>query len=122
MKSYTKDEPSSLLSARKLLSYELTITSNIDNFPKKFRHNLVDRIINITLDIMGNVRYAYNNFDKSEKLNGINKAISECDLLKDILPCVLDALHPKCSINHWNLLIDDLLKQLENWKGSLMKK
>lgn len=122
MKSYTKDDPPSILSARSLMIYELKITNNINNFPKKYRHNLVDRIINTTVSLMEDIRTAYNGYDKTEKIKYINSAITKCDCLKDILPCILEALHPKISINHWNHLLDELKTQLEKWKGSLIKK
>lgn len=122
MKSYTKDDPPSLLSARSLMTYELKITNNVNNFPKKYRHNLVDGIINTTISLMGDIRFAYNGYDKTEKIKYINSAIAKCDSLKDILPCILEVLHPKTSINYWNHLIDDVETQLEKWKGSLIKK
>lgn len=122
MKSYTKDNPPSLISARKLMTYEMHITSNSNNFPKKFRHSIVDNIMNTTFELMAHIRIAYESYNKDDKINNIDIAIVKCEILKDLLPCILDTLHPKCSVNYWNNLIDDVKKQLKNWKGSLMNR
>lgn len=120
VKTYTKDNPPAVLSARKLMTYELKVTASSNNFPKKFRHSIVDKILNTTFELMTCIRAAYEGYDKNNKINYINTAIVKCENVKDILPCVLETLHPQCSINHWNALIDDVEKQLKDWKGSLM--
>ena len=39
------------IDAEKLCEHTLIITNNLNNFPKKYRFTLVDRILRITFDI-----------------------------------------------------------------------
>lgn len=120
MKSYTRDNPEVILTIRKLMTYELKITGNNNNFPKKYRHNIVDDILHSTYRMLRMTRKAYDEYDKTRKVRYIEEALSECDVIKDVLPCVLEVLHPSCSIDYWNTILDATKKQLSDWRASLM--
>lgn len=81
MKTYTKDNPPSLLSARKLMTYEMHVTSNSNNFPKKFRHSIVDNILNTTFELMAHIRIALGNqintIVSNLYLDGMDKFITQ---------------------------------------------
>lgn len=55
MKSYAKDDPDVILAIRKLMTHEMKIMGNSNNFPKKFRHNIVDNILNSTYEMVKKV-------------------------------------------------------------------
>lgn len=120
MKKYTKENPEVILQIRKLMIYEMKVTGNSNNFPKKYRHNIVDDILRSTYRMIRMARKAYDDYDKNHKARYIEEAAAECNVIKDILPCVLEVLHPSCSIDYWNKLLDETLKQLETWKKSLL--
>lgn len=43
------------IDAEKLCKHTLIITNNLDNFPKKYRFTLVDRVLRVAFDIHDNI-------------------------------------------------------------------
>lgn len=102
--------------AEKLCKHTLIITNNLDNFPTKYRFTLVDRVLRISFDIHDYICDANNTFDMSERVDLIQRSISSCRKMKMYTRMVLEVLHPKCSVSYWDKLIDNIEKQLRNWK------
>lgn len=66
------------IDAEKLCKHTLKITSNLKNFPKKYRFTLVDKLVNLTFEIHDNICDANNSFDQDERILFIQKGISSC--------------------------------------------
>lgn len=109
------------LDAEKLCKHTLTITNNLNNFPKKYRFTLVDRILSITFDIHDLICDANNTFDMQERIVLLGKAISVCRKLKFYVRMCHEVIKPKCSIGYWNETICNIEKQLLNWKTATKK-
>ena len=104
------------IDAEKLCKHTLKITSNLKNFPKKYRFTLVDKLVNLTFEIHDNICDANNSFQQEERIWYIQKGISSCRKIEMYIRMVQEVLHPKCSIPYYEKLVDDIRKQLENWK------
>ena len=98
------------IDAEKLCKHTLIITNNLNNFPKKYRFTLVDRILRITFDIHDDICNANNSYD-----------IASCRKLKFYVRMCNEVLKPKCSISYWDELISGIEKQLLNWRVSTKK-
>ena len=112
-----KEEIKVLVDAKKLATHTLIVTNNLNNFPKKYRFTLVDKIVRCSLDICNYIIEA-NTYSGEIRRKWQTKAITECDKMKLYIEISLVALHPKCSINYWTSLIDDIERQLRNWRRS----
>lgn len=66
------------IDAEKLCKHTLKITSNLKNFPKKYRFTLVDKLVRLTFDIHDNICDANNSFNKDERIYYIQRGISCC--------------------------------------------
>lgn len=107
------------LDAEALCKHTLRITNNLDNFPKKYRFTLVDRILSITFDVHDYICDANNTFDAAERTRNIDLAVSSCRKLKFYVRMCHEILKPKCSVEHWNDYIAKIEKQLRSWKTSI---
>lgn len=101
--------------AEKLCLYTLGITQNLNNFPKKYRHTLVDRILNITFDIADHIDSANILFGE-DRLYYITLALGDCRKNKRYIRMVYEKLHPECSIPYWDSLVTDVEEQLLKWQ------
>lgn len=109
------------IEAEKLCKHTLTVTSNLNNFPKKYRFTLVDRIVRISFDIHDNICDANNSYNMEERVWYIEKAISQCRKMKFYVRLCQEILRPKCSIEYWDQLIAGIEKQLQNWRTATKK-
>lgn len=109
-----------MVSAEKLCCHTLKVTQNLNNFPKKWRFTLVDRLVSCSMDIFDNIQDA-NIFRGEQRIEYINRAISNCRKMKAYLRLVYEVLKPECSIPFWNDMVDDIEKQLTNWRASTKK-
>ena len=105
------------MDAKKLATHTIKVTNNLNNFPKKYRYNIVDKIINASLLICNYIVEA-NNFNGSTRIAYQTKAIAECEKMKIYIELALNVLHVKCSISYWNRLIDTVETQLKKWRKS----
>ena len=96
---YTKNETPVMRDSRKLCYYTLRVTQNLNNFPKKYRYTLVDRLISSALDIHDNISDANLSWG-SERIAYQTEAIKSCRKMDFYLQCVYEVLKPKCSIPH----------------------
>lgn len=104
------------IDAEKLCKHTLKITSNLKNFPKKYRFTLVDKVVRLTFDVHDNICDANNSFNKDERIYYIQRAISCCRKLDMYIRLVKEVLKPKCSISYWGDMVNSIVSQLENWK------
>lgn len=109
------------IDAEKLCKRTLIITNNLNNFPKKYRFTLVDRILRITFDIHDDICNANNSYDMAKRVFYIENAIASCRKLKFYVRMCNEVLKPKCSISYWDELISGIEKQLLNWRVSTKK-
>lgn len=112
-----KEQIKVLVDAKKLSIHTMKVTNNLNNFPKKYRFTLVDKIVRSSLDICNYIIEA-NTFSGEKRKLYQTKAISECTKMKLYLEIVLEVLHPSCSINYWAKSIDNVELQLRNWRKS----
>lgn len=115
-----KQEIPVLVATEKLCFHTLKICNNINNFPKKWRYTLVDRTINSTLDIRDNISKA-NHESGDDRIYYINQSIRSCEDLKFYIKACHEVLHPQCSIPFWDSMVEDIEKQLQNWKSYTRK-
>lgn len=116
----SKQEIPVLVSAENLCAHTMKICNNINNFPKKWRYTLVDRTINATLDIRQYINEA-NHESGEERVYCIDKSIRSCEDLKFYIKLCHEVLHPQCSIPYWDEMVENIEKQLHNWKSYTRK-
>lgn len=117
---YTKNETPVMRDSRKLCYYTLRVTQNLNNFPKKYRYTLVDRLISSALDIHDNISDANLSWG-SERIVYQTEAIKSCRKMDFYLQCVYEVLKPKCSIPHWSAMLENIEKQIVNWRAATKK-
>ena len=104
----------------KLFNHTLRVTQNLNNFPKKYRYTLVDKILNLSMDIYDNISDA--NYSRNEKrIEHQEEAIKACRKLKFYLRQIYDVLHPECSMSYWAEMVKKIQDQLINWKAATEK-
>lgn len=111
----TKNEIKVKVDAKHLACHTLKVTQNLNNFPKKYRFTLVDKLVSCSLNILSNIEDA-NSYGGLQRIRYQTQAISECEKLKVYLEITMNVLHPKCSISYWNSLVDEVEQQLKNWR------
>lgn len=109
-----------IVKAKELAVHSFKLTSNINRYPKKYRHSLVDRIQIKSLDIyetlfeanrINNVTY------KRERCETITKAITLCDelLFYIELSMNLDLLSAS-SAEYWSKMVTDVKYMSLAWR------
>ena len=106
------------IDAKKLCFHTVKVTNNLNNFPKKYRFTLVDRIVRLSFDIYDAIIDA-NETRGVERAEYIPKGIKNCRKMKFYLELALEALKPECSITHWTSMVDKVEMQLGKWKKSI---
>lgn len=112
-----KEEIKVLIDAKQLAKHSLKLTQNLNNFPKKYRFTLVDKIVRSSLDICNYIIEA-NSWQGQMRIKYQTKAVNECEKLKIYLEITLEILRPQCSISNWNSMIDSVETQLKKWRKS----
>lgn len=119
-RSNNKEEPPILRDARKLCYHTLRVTQNLNNFPRKYRYSLVDRLITSSFDIRNNLKDA--NESRGEKRIAYQtQALRHCDKMKFYLQCTYEVLKPECSIPYWDEMISDIEEQAKKWRAATWK-
>lgn len=109
-----------IVKAKELVLHSFKLTSNCNRYPKKYRHSLVDRIQNKSMDIYETLLEAnrINNvtrkYDRCEK---ITRAITLCEeLLCYIeLSMNLDLLNAN-SAEYWSKMVQDVKYMSIAWR------
>ena len=109
-----------IVKAKELMKYTYTLTSNVNRYPKKFRHSLVDRMQNIGMDIYELLLEANRINNKTEKwlrCETITRAIMCCDKLLTYieLSMELNLLNPK-SAEYWSKMVSDVKFMSIAWR------
>ena len=109
-----------MVDAEKLVAHTLKVTQNLNNFPKKYRFTLVDKIVSLAMNIYDNISDA-NLSRNGKRIEHQEEAIKSCRKLKFYLQQTYDILHPQCSIPYWSDMVRKIQDQLINWKASTEK-
>lgn len=109
-----------LIDARRLCEHTLKITSNLNNFPKKYRYTLVDHIVRLTFAIHDGI-YDANGARGEERIYYQTQVIANCHKLKFYIDLTHQVLHPECSVPYWNGLVKGIEEQMSKWRLSTKK-
>lgn len=93
------------IDAEKLCKHTLRITANANNFPKKYRFTLVDRVVRLSMEIHDHICDANNSYDMSERIKHLERGISSCRKMKFYTRLCQEVLKVKCSVPYWDSLI-----------------
>ena len=100
--------------------HSFKLTSNINRYPKKYRHSLVDRIQIKSLDIYETLFEAnrINNVThKRERCETITRAITLCD---EMLFCIELSMNPELlnasSAEYWSKMVTDVKYMSLAWR------
>ena len=109
-----------IVKAKELAVHSFKLTSNCNRYPKKYRHSLVDRIQNKSLEIFETLLEAnrINNVsNKRERCETITKAITFCDelLFYIELSMNLGLLNDK-STAYWSKMVADVKYMSVAWR------
>ena len=109
-----------ILKAKELAVHTLKLTSNCNRYPKKYRHSLVDKMQNKSLDIYTTLFEANrisNVTHKSARLEMITRAIAYCDELLFFieLSMNLELLTDK-SAGYWTKMVSDVKYMSLAWR------
>ena len=109
-----------IVKAKELAVHSFKLTSNANRYPKKYRHSLVDRIQNKSMDIYETLLEAnriHNVTHKRERCETITKAITLCDemLFYIELSMLLDLLNAK-SAEYWSKMVQDIKYMAIAWR------
>lgn len=114
-----------IVKARELMKHTYTLTSNINRYPKKFRHSLVDRMQIVSMDIYELLLEANrinNQTEKRIRCETITKAIMNCDKLLSYieLSMELNLLNPN-SAAYWSKMVSDVKYMAIAWRTAEKK-
>ena len=109
-----------IVKAKELAVHTLKLTSNCNRYPKKYRHSLVDKKQNKSLDIYTTLFEANrisNVTHKSVRLEMITRAIAYCDELLFFieLSMNLELLTDK-SAGYWTKMVSDVKYMSLAWR------
>lgn len=116
----TEKELKVIIKAKELAVHTFTLTSNVNRYPKKFRHSLVDRMQLKSLDIYTELFEANrtnNNTDKEKRLERISNAITYCDELLFFIELSMNLkLLTDNSTEYWTKLVCDVKYMAIAWR------
>lgn len=109
-----------IVKAKELAVHSFRLTSNINRYPKKYRHSLGDRIQLRSLDIYDTLLEAnrINNVNcRSLRCEKITKAIMYCDQLLFYIELSMELTdQTKESIQYWSKLVTDVKYMAIAWR------
>ena len=114
-----------IVKAKDLAVHTFKLTSNCNRYPKKFRHSLVDRMQNKSMDIYESLLEAnriHNVTHKRERCEMITRAVTLCDelLFYIELSMMLELLNDK-SAEYWSKMVTDVKYLALGWRKSEQK-
>ena len=114
-----------IVKAKDLMKHTYTLTSNINRYPKKYRHSLVDRMQIISMDIYENLLDANrisNITDKRFRCETITKSIAGCDKLLTYIELSMELnLLNSASADYWSRMVSDVKHMAIAWRTSEKK-
>ena len=108
-----------IIKAKELASYTLKVTSNNNNFPKKFRFTLVDRMQRKSFDIYENLLEANRTRveNKYTRYDLQTKAIVSCEeLLFYIEMSMMQNIITSKKAEYWSGLVSDVKHMTLAWR------
>lgn len=106
--------------AKELAIHSYKITSNIEHFPKKYRHSLSDRIQLKCMDIYDSLLEANrinNKTNKGKRCEKITNAITYCDELDFYIELAKSILGlEKISVEYWVQKVADVKYMAIAWR------
>ena len=114
-----------IVKAKELMKHTYILTMNVNRYPKKFRHSLVDRMQIVSMDIYELLLEANrinNQTEKKFRCETITKAIVSCDKLITYieLSMNLEILNPK-SAEYWSKMVSDVKYMAIAWRTAEKK-
>lgn len=109
-----------IVKAKELAVHSFKLTSNVNRFPKKYRHSLVDRIQIKSMDLYETL-FEANRIDnrtrKWERCEAITRAVILCDelLFYIELSMNLELLNDK-SAGYWSKMVHDVKNMSLAWR------
>ena len=114
-----------IVKAKELAVHSFKLTSNCNRYPKKYRHSLVDRIQNRSLDIHDTLLEANrinNSSHKRERCETITRAITYCDELLFYIELSMNlGLLNDRSAEYWSKMVSDVKFMSIAWRTSERK-
>ena len=109
-----------IVKAKELAVHSFKLTSNCNRFPKKFRHSLVDRIQNKSMDIyeaLFEANRINNMTHKRERCDVITRAITICDELQFYIELSMNlGLLSGNSVAYWSKMVSDVKYMSIAWR------
>ncbi len=111
--------------AKELAKHTYILTTNVDRFPKKVRHSLVDKMQIKCLEIyeaLFEANRINNKTHKNERCERITDAITYCDELQFFIELSMDLGYVKDkSAGYWSGLVTDVKRMSIAWRTSERK-
>ena len=109
-----------IINAKKLAAHSYNLTSNINHYPKKYRHSLVDEIQKKCLHIHNSLLEA-NRTDlkdyKRDRLELQTKAITYCDEMLFYIELSSEiGLIDKRRMEYWSKMVTDIKHMTIAWR------
>lgn len=116
----TEKELKVIIKAKELAKHTFTLTINVNRYPKKYRHSLVDRMQLKSIDIYTELFEANrtsNITDKQERLKKISNAITYCDELLFFIELSMNlGLLTDGSMAYWTEMVCDVKYMAIAWR------
>lgn len=116
----TEKELKVIIKAKELAKHTFTLTSNVNRYPKKFRHSLVDRMQLKSIDIYTELFEANrtsNITDKEARIKKISNAITYCDELLFFIELSMNlGLLTDSSTAYWTEMVCDVKYMAIAWR------
>lgn len=117
----TEKELKVIIKAKELTKHTFILTSNVNRYPKKYRHSLVDRMQLKSIDIYTELFEANrtsNITDKQERLKKITNAITYCDELLFFIELSMNlGLLTDSSLAYWTEMVCDVKYMAIAWRS-----
>ena len=109
-----------IVKAKELAAHTLKLTSNCNRYPKKYRHSLVDKIQNKSLDLYTTLFEANrvnNKTDKRVRCDKITEGITYCDELLFFIELSMELnILSDSSAQHWSKMVMDVKYMSIAWR------
>ena len=114
-----------IVKAKELAFHSFKLTSNINHYPKKYRHSLVDRIQIKSLElyeVLFEANRIINSTNKNLRCETITKAITICDVLLFYIELSMNLnLLTDNSAAYWSKMVSDVKCMAIAWRTAERK-